>query len=219
MKTAALYFSTHRHSQFVKHRKPMHQFKWVWQKSIEFFCVFFFPHRHCGRPGSGSAPWWHPWRHHLQHLQWEQIPFFQHQLQYRSVKNPICENGLILKRCIHKLIIKMKNNISYSQWQSVWPTSLHYWCFHRWNLGTELKWPGFWGYSKTPSSGEGWNYIFKLLHGSQPDSSGCQWQPTPIPAAELCGLYAWSTGLWFSYYSGKGSLIFLFFFVLLNGKI
>ncbi len=76
--TAALYFSTHWHSQFSE--APTSQsIKWVWQRSIEFF-VYFFSHRHCGIPSSGTAPWRHPKRHHLQHLQWEQIPFLQHQL-------------------------------------------------------------------------------------------------------------------------------------------
>lgn len=192
---------------FVKHWKPIHQFKWVWQKSIEGFFVWIFPHRHCSCPGSGSAPWRHPRRHHLHHLQWEQIPFLQHQLKYRSDRN--------FWQDFDKMHTK-NNQKDVKQYFLLtmavsWPTSMHYWCFHRWNLGTELKWPGFWGHSKTPPSGEGWNYILKLLHGCQPDSSGCQRQPPPIPAAELCGLYAWSTGLWFSNPSGKGSSTCLYF--------
>lgn len=192
---------------FVKHWKPIHQFKWVWQKSIEGFFVWIFPHRHCSCPGSGSAPWRHPRRHHLHHLQWEQIPFLQHQLKYRSDRN--------FWQDFDKMHTK-NNQKDVKQYFILtmavsWPTSMHYWCFHRWNLGTELKWPGFWGHSKTPPSGEGWNYILKLLHGCQPDSSGCQRQPPPIPAAELCGLYAWSTGLWFSNPSGKGSSTCLYF--------
>lgn len=67
------------------------------RRVLSFFCIF--PHRHCSRPGSGSAPWRHPRRHHLQHLQWEQIPFLQHQLQYRSAGKPVkYENSSILDK-------------------------------------------------------------------------------------------------------------------------
>lgn len=72
----------------------------------------------------------------------------------------------------------------------------------RWNQGAELHGAGLWRHPQTPFSCEGWNCVLHIFHGYQLDPAGCQWQPSSLPAAELCGLHERSTGIWNANHTG-----------------